>query len=172
MSVCLRHETPADEAAIAAVTIAAFRNAAHSGHNEHRIVGALRAAGRLTVSLVAEADGQVVGHAAASPVTVSDGAQGWYGLGGPVSVSPEHHDRGIGIGSSLVREVLRFLADRHAAGCVVLGEPAYYGRFGFRPQPGLVLPGVPPEYFQALAFRSTMPSGRVSYDEAFMVSAE
>lgn len=169
MSVCLRHETPADEAAIAAVTIAAFRNAAHSGHNEHRIVGALRAAGKLTVSLVAEADGQVVGHAAASPVTVSDGAQGWYGLG-PVSVSPEHHGRGIG--SSLVREVLRLLVDRHAAGCVVLGEPAYYGRFGLCPQPELVLPGVPPEYFQALAFRSTMPSGRVSYDEAFMVSAE
>jgi putative acetyltransferase len=95
MSVCLRHETPADESAIAAVTVAACRNAAHSGHNEHRIVGALRTAGRLTGSLVAEADGQVVGHAAASPVTVSDGAQGWYGLG-PVSVLPEHQGRGIG----------------------------------------------------------------------------
>lgn len=71
------------------MTIAAFRNAAHSDHNEELTVNALRSAGKLTVSLVAEVDRKVVGHAAASPVTASDGARGWFGLG-PVSAAPEH----------------------------------------------------------------------------------
>lgn len=164
MTLRIRHEKAEDAAAIEAVTTAAFRNAAHSDHNEQQIVDALRSAGKLTISLVAEVDRKVVGHAAASPVTVSDGARRWYGLG-PVSVAPEHQRRGIG--SSLVREVLRLLADRHAAGCVVLGEPAYCERFGFRAQAELQLSGVPPEYFQALAFGSAMPSGRVSCREAF-----
>jgi putative acetyltransferase len=50
---------------------------------------------------------------------------------------------------------------------VVLGEPAYYGRFGFLADPALVLPGVPPEYFQALPFGSSRPCGVVSYHAAF-----
>jgi putative acetyltransferase len=64
-------------------------------------------------------------------------------------------------------EALRILRDRGAWGCVLLGEPAFYARFGFRPEPSLVLPEVPPEYFQALSFRSPMPGGIVSYHDAF-----
>jgi putative acetyltransferase len=129
------------------VTIAAFLHAPHTSHTEQFIVAALRKSGQLTVSLVANADGAVVGHVAISPVSISDGASGWYGLG-PISVAPEYQ-RG-GIGSRLMREALRALREHGASGCVVLGEPEYYGRFGFRVDLSLSLPGVPPEYFQAM----------------------
>ncbi|WP_411834950.1 GNAT family N-acetyltransferase [Pseudoxanthomonas mexicana] len=143
----------------------AFFNAEHSRHDEHRIVAALRGDGALAVSQVAEHDGYVVGHAAASPVGLSDGSPGWYGLG-PISVGPGHQRRGIG--TRLVEAVLDALRERGAAGCVVLGEPAFYARFGFRHEPGLILPGVPPAYFQALAFGDRLlPLAEVEYHPAF-----
>lgn len=164
MHVEIRNETAADVEAIHAVTAAAFLTAPHSDHTEQFIVQALRKAGKLAVSLVAEADGKVVGHVAVSPVSVSDGAPGWYGLG-PISVLPEH--QGQGIGGRLMNAALQALRERGAAGCVVLGEPGYYGRFGFRAEPGLVLADVPPEYFQALALGGAVPCGMVAYDQAF-----
>lgn len=166
MNVEIRIEAAFDAAAVGAVTTAAFLNAPHTDHTEQFIVNALRKAGKLTVSLVAEADGEVIGHVAVSPVTISDGTPGWQGLG-PISVAPAR--QGQGVGSRLMREALRVLREKGAAGCVVLGEPGYYGRFGFRAEPGLVLPGVPPEYFQALSFNgaAAIPHGSVAYDEAF-----
>jgi putative acetyltransferase len=59
------------------------------------------------------------------------------------------------------------LRERGAQGCVLLGDPAYYRRFGFAPDPRLVLPGVPPEYFQALPFGDAVPAGTVAYHAAF-----
>ena len=164
MSITIRAETSGDAQAIEAVTTSAFLRAPHTSHTEQHIVSGLRRAGKLAVSLVADADGIVIGHVAMSPVSISDGASGWFGLG-PVSVLPPHQGRGIG--SQLVREALRLLHDRGASGCVVLGEPAYYGRFGFQADPNLILPGVPPEYFQAASFDSSRPRGTVTYDEAF-----
>ena len=93
----IRSETDADAGAIADLTIAAFRTLPISNHTEQFIIAALRAAKALTVSLVAEIDGRVVGHIAFSPVTMSDGFPGWYGLG-PVSVLPEFQRQGIGGG--------------------------------------------------------------------------
>ena len=73
--------------AIRRVTEAAFLNAPHTSHTEQYIVDELRRCSRLTISLVAvERDG-VVGHIAISPVTISSGVRGWYGLG-PISVLP------------------------------------------------------------------------------------
>ena len=164
MTIEIRSETAADVQKIAAVTASAFLDAPHTSHTEQYIVNALRRAGKLSVSLVAEADGKVIGHVAISPVTISDGASGWYGLG-PISVLPEHQRQGIG--SQLMRAALRVLRERGARGCVVLGEPEYYGRFGFQADPNLVLPGVPPEYFQAMSFDSSQPCGTVSYNQAF-----
>lgn len=129
---------------------------------------ALRAAGALAVSLVAEQDQEVVGHVACSPVTISDGARHWYGLG-PLAVDPAHQSRGIG--AALVRAGLAQLRIVSAAGCVVLGDPAYYGRFGFKAVPGLVYPGPPPEYFMALVFAGPVPQGEVSYHAAFASEA-
>lgn len=164
MNLHLRTETAADVDAIAAVTRAAFLTAPHSSRTEHHIVAALRRRGRLTISLVAEEDGEVVGHVAVSPVAISSGAAGWYGLG-PISVRPDRQGRGVG--SALMRAALAALRCLGARGCVVLGEPGYYGRFGYAHHPGLELPGVPAPYFQALAFEGPVPSGRVRYDDAF-----
>lgn len=52
---------------------------------------------------------------------------------------------------------------------MVLGEPAYYGRFGFNAEPGLIFPGPPPEYFQALGFGGELPTGEVAYHSAFAI---
>jgi putative acetyltransferase len=164
MSIKIRGETPADAQTIEAVTLAAFLSAAHSTHTEQYIVNALRGAGKLAVSLVAEADDVVIAHVAVSPVSISDGTSGWFGLG-PISVLPQHQRRGIG--SLLMRETLRLLRGRGAAGCVVLGDPEYYSRFGFQADSNLVLPGVPPGYFQATSFDSSRPRGIVTYHEAF-----
>ena len=164
MNTLIRKEAPGDAAGISAVTTAAFLDAAHTDHTEQFIVSALREADRLTVSLVAVDGDSIIGHLAISPVSVSDRSPGWFGLG-PVSVAPAWQGRGIG--SALVREAFTELGSLHASGCVVLGEPGFYSRFGFMPVPSLVLPGVPPEYFQAVAFTGHMPSGVVAYHESF-----
>ncbi|MFT4246722.1 MAG: N-acetyltransferase [Pseudomonas sp.] len=168
LDIRLRPEAETDHAAIEVLTLVAFMRAEHSRHDEHEIIAALRADGALAVSLVADHDGYVVGHAAASPVTISDGARGWYALG-PVSVGPGHRRQGIG--SRLVEAVLERLREQGAGGCVVLGEPAFHGRFGFAPEPGLLLPGAPPAQFLALAFGDRLPPiGEVEYHPAFGVS--
>jgi putative acetyltransferase len=164
MKIEIASETAADIAAIQAVTVSAFLHAQHTSHTEQFIVDALRKAGQLTVSLVAKTDSSTVGHVAISPVSISDGATGWYGLG-PISVAPEYQRRGIG--SRLMREALRVLRERGVSGCVLLGEPRYYNRFGFQVDSNLSLPGVPPEYFQALSFGTSHPRGVVSYHAAF-----
>jgi len=160
----IREEVPADVPAIEAVTVAAFLNAVHTSHSEQYIVNALRRAGALSISLVAEIDGVLVGHVALSPVNISDGSAHWFGLG-PISVLPAHQ-RG-GVGSTLMQAALAALRQRNAQGCVLLGDPSYYGRFGFRASPDLVLPGVPPEYFQTLYLGPTTPRGIVTYHPAF-----
>lgn len=164
MPARIREEAPADVLAVEAVTVAAFLSAEHTSHTEQHIVSALRRAGALTISLVAEIDGVLVGHVALSPVNISDGSTHWFGLG-PISVLPAQQ-RG-GVGSELMRAALAALRQRHAQGCVLLGDPGYYGRFGFRASPDLVLPGVPPAYFQALHLGPTTPRGIVTYHPAF-----
>ncbi|MFD4839318.1 GNAT family N-acetyltransferase [Achromobacter sp. NPDC058515] len=156
-------ETPDDRDAIFAVTQAAFKDHPHSQQTEGHINNALREAGALALSLVAREQGRVVGHIAFSPVTISDGAPRWYGLG-PMAVMPQFQGRGIG--SALIRDGLARLKAQGAAGCVVLGDPGYYGRFGFAATPALSYPGVPPEYFMALVF--THPAqGIVAYHAGF-----
>jgi len=120
--------------------------------------------GSLTLSLVAAVDGRVVGHIAFSPVPISDGTENWYGLG-PVSVLPEYQ-RG-GIGKALIREGLSRLQKLNAKGCCLVGHPQYYGKFGFRNVAGLVIEGVPPEVFFALAFDGRFPQGNVMFHEGF-----
>ena len=164
MPLIIRHESPADIQTIHAVTRAAFLNAAHTSHTEHFIVDALRKAGALFLSLIAELNGTMTGHVAVSPITISDGTPNWFGIG-PVSVLPSY--QGHGIGSLLIREALDVLRARGAAGCVVLGEPTFYSRFGFKFEPNLALPNVPPEYFQATCLQGAAPQGLVSYHRSF-----
>jgi putative acetyltransferase len=166
----IRNELPRDHEAIQTLVAAAFLNHPHSSQGEARLVGALREAGALTLSLVAENAGEVVGHIAFSPVTIDGVEQGWYGLG-PVAVEPGR--QGQGIGRALIEAGLARLAALGAAGCVLVGEPDFYGRFGFRAEPRLAYPGVPAEYFMARVFpapddpAAALPTGVVKYHPAF-----
>lgn len=167
--IFIRLETESDAPVIEEVTSNAFMNAEHTDHNEQFIVRGLREANHLSISLVAEdkATHTIVGHAAVSPIKISTERENWYGLG-PVSILP-HYQRN-GIGSLLIERALATLQSHHAAGCVVLGNPKYYVRFGFKAVPSLQLPGVPPEYFMALTWRTPTPTGTVSYHKAFEAS--
>ena len=160
----IRAEAEKDTAAITEVTIAAFRNHPFSRQTEHFIVNALRDAKALTISLVAEREGKVVGHIAFSPVRVQDGAGEWYGLG-PVSVLPELQRQGIG--KALVNEGLSRLRGMGARGCALVGPPEYYGQFGFRNDPQMTYEGVPQEVFLVLPFTEPVPEGNVKFHEAF-----
>lgn len=82
-----------------------------------------------------------------------------------MSVLPELQREGIG--AKLMRETLRTLRDHGAAGCVLVGDPAYYERFGFRAEPQLVYPGAPAKYCLALSFGGAVPTGTLSYHPAF-----
>lgn len=166
-TLIIRPEVPEDVAAIETVTAAAFLYAPHTDHNEQFILAGLRDAGVLTVSLVAEMDGSIVGNVAISPVSISDGTEGWFGVG-PVSVIPKL--QGHGIGSQLMRAALQRLSKQGASGCVVLGDPSYYQRFGFTNEASLVLPDVPHEYFMALSFTQQRPTGTVAYHQAFSLT--
>ena len=162
--VVVRNEANADAGVIAEVTLAAFKSLEISNHTEQFIVAALRAAKALTVSLVAEVDGRVIGHIAFSPLAISDGTRNWYGLG-PVSVLPEYQRQGIG--KALIQEGLSRLKGMNAQGCCLVGHPDYYRKFGFKNMPGLVLEGVPPEFFFALSFDGHTPQGAVTFHDAF-----
>ena len=168
MNILIRNETKADIPAISAVTEAAFRTCPYSRQTEQFIVHALRNAGVLTVSLVAEVDEKVVGHVAFSLVTVSDGSSGWYGLG-PVSVLPELQRQGIG--KALILEGLARLKAAEASGCMLVGDPYYYKRFGFQNFPELIHEGIPQQYFVVLPFGKTVPRGTVTFHEAFHATA-
>lgn len=167
--IIIRSERDADADAIAEVTAAAFDTLEISNHTEQFIIEALRAAGALKLSLVAELDGRIIGHIAFSPITISDGTQNWYGLG-PISVLPELQRQGVG--KALIQEGLSRLKDMGAGGCCLVGHPEYYVKFGFQKMPGLVLEEVPPEVFFALSFDGHTPRGSVAFHEAFKADGE
>ena len=164
MSLVIRPERERDQPAIYSVTEAAFREMEFADGDEQDLVNRLRDDGDLTISLVAEEDGSIIGHIAFSPVTISDSTSDWYGLG-PVSVVPAR--QGQGIGSKLVNQGLDRLRRLGARGCVLLGDPAYYSRFGFKHDPRLEYPGPPAKYFQCLVLDGDMPTGQVAYAPAF-----
>lgn len=163
-NILIRDETSRDFDAISELTIAAFETMEISNHTEQFIIEALRSAQALTVSLVAEVDGMVVGHIAFSPVTISDGTKDWYGLG-PVSVHPDLQRKGIG--KALVQQGLSRLKSLKAKGCCLVGHPQYYQQFGFSNVEELIHEGVPQEVFFALSFNGNIPQGNVSFHEGF-----
>lgn len=169
LNILIRTETSLDIDEISRITYAAFLGKFSDHPTEHLIVNGLREAGALSLSLVAEVDGKIVGHVAFSPVTIDELFFDWYGLG-PISVVPELQKQGIG--SKLIREGLTRLRELGARGCVLEGSPAYYQRFGFKPIPGLTYHASPaPEFFMALPFGEDVPLGKVEYHKAFYVIA-
>jgi putative acetyltransferase len=162
----IRTETPGDHDSIRNTLIAAFANHPYSHQTEHLIVEGLRADGALTLSLVAELNGNVVGQIAFSPVKIDGKDCGWLGLG-PVAVSPGLQRQGIG--QALVNEGLKQIRGLGAQGCVLVGNPAFYRRFGFENNPALRMEGVPPEVLMCLPMGDKMPEGNVTHHPAFFV---
>lgn len=160
----IRDESPADIGHIREVTEHAFSTAEHSDGTESKIIDALRSANALNLSLVAVVDEKIIGHCAFSPVKAAQSETGWMGLG-PVAVSPEF--QGKGVGDALIREGLERIRRVGAKGCVVLGDPNYYRRFGFENDPAVIFKGVPPEYFMRLSLDGSSISGSIQYHEAF-----
>ena len=165
----IRAETEGDADAIRALTQAAFEAAPHASGTEAAIVDALREAGALSLSLVACEDGghgqgALLGHVAFSPVSIESGEPHWYGLG-PLSVRPDRQREGLG--SALVRTGLTRLRERGARGCVLIGDPAYYARFGFENRAGLTYCGLPQDYVLRLVITPPAPVGEIHYHPAF-----
>lgn len=126
MDVQYRLETPADCTAIDRVQQAAFGR-----EDEAALVDQLRASGDARLSLVAELDGTLVGHVLYSRLTIVEGDRQIEALAlAPLAVLPEQQRRGIG--TELVRRSLSHCRDEGHAIVLVLGNPAYYERFGFR----------------------------------------
>lgn len=163
----IRPETPQDQQSITQVTLAAFTGKYSDHPTEHLIILELRNAGALSLSLLAELDGRIVGHVAFSPVKVNGQEIGWYALG-PISVLPELQKQGIG--SQLIQEGLARIRALGAKGCVLEGSPLYYQRFGFKSYPDFIYEGAPaPQYFMAIPFSEETPKGRVEFHPAFYV---
>jgi putative acetyltransferase len=164
----IRPETSQDYEAITQVTLAAFTGKFSDHPTEHLIVMGLREAGALSLSLVAEIDGRIVGHVAFSKVTINGEDHDWYGLG-PISVQPDLQKQGIG--SRLIQAGLARIREMSAQGCVLEGDPNYYHRFGFKSYPHLIYESAPaPQYFMALPFYDEVPGGKVEYHPAFYYS--
>lgn len=167
-NVNIRIEIADDINAIESVTISAFRELQISQHTEQYIINALRKSQVLTLSLVAEYEKSVIGHIAFSPVTITDGSKGWYGLG-PVSVLPNYQRQGIG--KRLINEGLARLKKMNAKGCCLVGHPEYYKQFGFRNVDNLSIEGVPPAVFFAISFEEKIPQGKICFHDAFKATS-
>jgi len=167
----IRRETPADQAAVHAVHSEAFRRETGVTPVEAPLVDELRAEGDLItlLSLVAVHEGAVVGHVCCSRARLGGDTEAAVGLG-PLGVRPAH--QGDGVGSALMHAVLG-AADARGHGLVVLlGEPAYYSRFGFRPASDLSITAPDPQwgrYFQARTLAAYEPTqaGAFEYAPAF-----
>lgn len=160
----IRPERSEDIDAIGAVIASAFLGMQYADGDEAELVGALRAENALSVSLVAELEGAVVGQVALSPARASGGIRGWYALG-PVAVLPTY--QGAGIGSMLIRTGLEAVCELGAMGCILTGNPAFYARFGFELAPDSAPSGEPPEFFMVKLLRGQLPVGSIHFHEAF-----
>ena len=160
----IRPEVDDDVLTIREITAAAFEHMTYAAGDEPELIDTLRSASRLYLSLVAELEGQVVGHIAFSRATASNASGDWFALG-PVSVLPSHQKKGIG--SALIESGITNLASEHAAGCILTGDPGYYTRFGFVLAPELTPPGEPIEFFQIKLINGPKPSGKIHFDPAF-----
>ncbi|MXO60772.1 GNAT family N-acetyltransferase [Altererythrobacter salegens] len=160
----IRGEQGMDQLRIPRIISGAFADAPHASGREAAIYGKLVAARETEASLVAVASfKRIVGHVLFSEVRIDGEHRRWLGLG-PLSVLPKWRRQGIG--GALVAHGLEAVR-RDWDGCVVLGDPAFYGRFGFEHDPALVYPGPPPEFFQRIVFRGPAPQGTVTYPSAF-----
>lgn len=167
----IRNEQPNDIERISQIHYAAFKG--HPMHKpgaepvEHLIVEQLRASNALSLSLLVEMHQEAVGHIAFSPVTVGACTLGWFLLG-PIGVVPEL--QGKGMGSVLIHEALFQMRNTGALGIVLVGDPEFYKRFGFKSMPNLSWSGVPNRFVLGLSFTEALPEGEIIAHNAFSTS--
>lgn len=125
--ISIRRERPEDIAVIRTVNETAFDQS-----TEADIIDALRDVCPDVLSLLAESDGEIVGHILFSPVTIEGGSQSRQGMGlAPMAVTPDRQRQGIG--SELVQAGLEILRKQGCPFVIVLGHPEFYPCFGFVP---------------------------------------
>ena len=164
MDIFIRPESPRDHAAIHDVTKRAFAPMPFADGDEQYLIEKLREAGALVISLVAERDGVIVGHIAFSPAFAADASHGWFALG-PIAVEPGLQRQGVG--RKLIGAGIQMLRELEAAGCVLVGNPNYYSRFGFKPFPHLAPDDQPAEFFMILPLRISEPHVVVGFHSVF-----
>lgn len=167
MSVEIRCERPDDKDAIHALTQAAFAPMPYSSGNEGPIISALRASGDLTLSLVAEDEGVIIGHIAFSPVRIDGVSDGWFGLG-PISIRKDRQRQGIG--KALIRAGLTRLKAMGAKGCALIGNPDVYRSSGFETDGQLSYGDLDRKYIQRIVLAGASPRGAITYSPAFDVT--
>ena len=174
MNIIIRQETEKDYKLSETVVEKAFKNAEHTDHKEHLLVAKLRKGGAFIpeLSLVAELDGEIVGHIMLTKLLIENEGSKYDSLAlAPVSVVPEHQNKGIG--SALISESLKIAKEIGFKSVIVLGHNKYYPRFGFKPAStwGIKAPfDVPDEFFMALELGDGALediSGTVVYSKEF-----
>jgi len=160
----IRYEAPDDFDAIHDLTSTAFKPMPYSNGTEAEIIRRLRAAGDLTISLVVEEGGEILGHVAFSPVTIDGAHGGWFGLG-PISVKPERQRQGIGM--ALITKGLELLNAMGASGCALIGNPDIYSRVGFSSDGQLKYLDLDTRPVQRIVFRGSPPGGTLQFAPAF-----
>ncbi|ARO30548.1 GCN5-related N-acetyltransferase protein [Rhizobium sp. NXC14] len=160
----IRYETPADIEAIQNLTSAAFKPMPYSEGTEAEIIRRLRLSGDLAISLIAEEDGEILGHVAFSPVTVNGVHDGWFGLG-PIAVTPERQRQGIG--RALTAKGLELLKEMGARGCALIGNPEVYSGAGFSSDGQLTYQDLDTRLVQRIVFHGPAPSGVLRFAPAF-----
>lgn len=174
MNIIIRQETEKDYKLSETVVEKAFKNAEHTDHKEHLLVAKLRKSDAFIpeLSLVAELDGEIVGHIMLTKLLIENEGSKYDSLAlAPVSVVPEHQNKGIG--SELISESLKIAKELGLKSVIVLGHDKYYPRFGFKPAStwGIKAPfDVPDEAFMALELEDGSLediSGTVVYSKEF-----
>lgn len=160
----IRAERPADRDAIHDLTVRAFTGKPYSEGTEAPIIRLLRQSGDLTLSLVAEEDGVVIGHVAFSPLRIGGASRNWFGLG-PISVEPARQRSGIG--KALIGRGLEILKAQGAAGVALIGDPHVYRGSGFVSDGRLTYKGLEARYVQRVLFCGPEPEGELHFADAF-----
>ena len=160
----IRPEHSGDEEAIYELTRIAFEPMFFSDGSEAPLVTQLREDGDLIISLVAEKEGEIVGHIAFSPATIYGCHDGWYGLG-PVSVHPDVQRQGIA--RTLVETGLKILKDSGSNGCVLTGNPDIYTRLGFQSDGNLSYGSLDRQFILWTVFSGPTPRGEIKFAPAF-----
>ena len=163
-AISIRPEREEDRDAVYDLTSRAFAPMPYSEGDEPDLINRLRAAGALSISLLAARMSDLAGHIAFSPAFAEDRSEGWYALG-PVSVDPSLQRQGIG--TRLIEAGLERLREWDAAGCILVGDPRYYQRFGFCPRPNLAPEGEPRKYYMMLSMRLAEPASIVAFHPVF-----